>query len=249
MEAFLTAILSFPTIVFTIALGFVLLYSSLVIFGALDLDTLDSVFGIDAAEGVLDGAIDSIGADATIEGLDAIDDLGEVGMAKGGVLTGIMNVLGIRGVPVTIVAMLLVLFAWAYSFLIMYFGGSWIGAGFAGILVKGIIGLTAFGLGTATASALVRPIRGVFVTSRAPARSTLVGKFCTIQSLTVTAGSGRAEIADGGAGFIAEVRCTKENDLTRGSTALVFDYDRKQGIYHVAPVDETLAKTEQILSS
>ena len=211
METFLTAVLSFPTIIFTIAMAFVLLYASLIMFGPL---RLDSILSIGAAGGMLHAA--------------------DLRIVKGGILTR----LGIRGVPLMIIAVLLALFGWSYSFLMMYFGQTWIGEGMAGFLVKSIIGVVAFGLGAVTAFALVRPFRSVFVIARATSRTSLVGRTCTVQSGSVNGDTGRAEIADGGAGVLAEVRCTQENDLGRGSTALVYDYDQQRGVYMVAPVNE-----------
>ena len=48
--------------------------------------------------------------------------------------------------------------------------------------------------------------------------------------------SAAAEVEDGGAGVIAEVRCFRENELTLGSKAIVYDYDADNGVYHVGPV-------------
>ncbi|HSF15399.1 MAG TPA: DNA repair ATPase [Vicinamibacteria bacterium] len=50
MLAFLTTVLSFPTVVFTVLLGLTLLYWLVVIAGAVDLDFLDGVVGLDDAQ-------------------------------------------------------------------------------------------------------------------------------------------------------------------------------------------------------
>ena len=75
MQEFLVAVVAFPTIVFTFGLGVTLLYWLVVIFGALDLDFLDSALGLDSIDATLDGALESIDgmaidgmADGAVEG-------------------------------------------------------------------------------------------------------------------------------------------------------------------------------------
>ena len=61
-------------------------------------------------------------------------------------------------------------------------------------------------------------------------------------SARVDSQTGRAEIEDGGAGFVAEVRCEKENDLERGNKALVYRYAPSREVYFVSPVDPALSE-------
>ena len=65
MAEFITGILAFPTVIFTVMLGFVLLYWCFVMFGAVDIDFLDS--GGDAVEGLLEGGADGV-ADGILDG-------------------------------------------------------------------------------------------------------------------------------------------------------------------------------------
>ena len=55
-------------------------------------------------------------------------------------------------------------------------------------------------------------------------------------------------MAAGAAGIIAEVRCFRENELTLGSKAIVYDYDAERGVYHVGPID-SLIEAETIVGS
>lgn len=227
MQAVLEASLAFPTVIFTVLLGFVLLYAALVIAGALDLDFLDSVLGLDSFEGLdsVDGAMDAADGAAEVG-----DDVGDAG-----VLAGIMAALGIAGIPITVWGSVLVLFSWALCMVGMQLAASAIPQGAAGYLVAAVIGFVSFLVGGFVASRVVRPLRKVYVTEKAPRRSSLVGRRCTVLSARVDATSGRGEIDDGGSGFIAEIRCDRENEMTRGSIAVVFDYDPIEGIFHVAP--------------
>lgn len=219
MQAVLEASLAFPTVIFTVMLGFVLLYAALVIVGALDLDFLDGVLGLESFDGV----------DAA-DGADGGTDVGDAG-----VIAGIMAALGIAGIPITVWGSVLVLLSWLLCMIAMQFAAPLLPGGVAGYALAGLVGFVSFLVGGFVASRLVRPLRKVYVTEKAPRRSSLVGRRCTVLSAHVDATSGRGEIDDGGSGFIAEIRCDRPNDLTRGSIAVVFDYDPIEGIFHVAP--------------
>jgi hypothetical protein len=199
MSAFLAAALSLPTVVFTVLLGFFLLYSVLTLLGALDMEWLDGLLGID----------------------DVNDS----------VLEGGLHALGVTGIPLTMFAGVSSIFAWLLSFAGMKFLPDL-------TLVKIGVGLGAAVLGLAIGSRAVRPFRSFFTTAPAPTRKQLVGKICTIRSLQVSDDLGTAEIGD----LVAEVRCFRDNQLTVGSKAIVYDYDSQQGLYHVGPVDPSIAQ-------
>ena len=198
MSAFLAAALSLPTVVFTVLLGFFLLYSILTLLGALDFEWLDGLLGID----------------------DVNDS----------VLEGGLHALGVTGIPLTLFAGVSCIFAWLASFTAMRFLPD-------GTLVKIAVGLGAALLGVAIASRAVRPFRSFFTTAPARTRRQLVGKICTIRSLHVNDNLGTAEIDD----LVADVRCFRENQLTVGSKAIVYDYDVDQNAYHVGPIDPSIA--------
>ena len=201
MSAFLAAVLSFPTVVFTVLLSFFVLYSLATLLGAADIEWLGGALGIDD---VNDSALE--------HALDA---------------------LGIAGIPLTIFAGLGSLFAWVASYTADRFlpdtalidGGIGVGAGIAGLLV---------------AAGAVRPLKPLFVEAPGRHRNELVGQVCTIRSLQVNEQTGTAELGD----VVAEVRCFRDNKLTVGSSAIVYDYDSEQGTYHVGPLDPSIARTE-----
>ncbi|HEX2062727.1 MAG TPA: hypothetical protein VHK90_18440 [Thermoanaerobaculia bacterium] len=198
MSAFLAAILSFPTVVFTVLLGFFLLYAIATLLGALDIEWLDGLLGVD----------------------DVNDS----------VLEGGLHALGVAGIPLTIFGGAATIFGWLAAF---------IGDRFLpdGVVIDTLILFGALLAGLFVGSRAVRPLRGAFVTPDGPHRRQLVGRVCTIRSLQVSDRSGTAEVGD----VVAEVRCFRENDLTLGSKAIVYDYDDKEGIYHVGPIDPTIA--------
>ena len=167
---------------------------------------------------------------ADIESLDGvlgIDDTND------SFLEGGLHALGVEGIPLTIFGGAATLFAWITSFLSVRFLPDTITLDVLILLGSAFVGI-------ATASAAVRPLRPIFHTPEAPKRQEIVGKICTIRSLRVNDGAGTAEVEDGGAGIIAEVRCFRENELTLGSKAIVYDYDSEQGVYHVGPLDPAI---------
>ena len=52
----------------------------------------------------------------------------------------------------------------------------------------------------------------------------------------VDARFGQAECADGGAGLLIEVRCDVQNELQRGSQALIVSFDDEREAYVIEPV-------------
>ena len=197
MSMFLAAALSLPTVVFTVLLGFFLIYALLTLLGALDIEWLDGLLGVD----------------------DVNDS----------VLEGGLHALGVTGIPLTIFAGVSTIFAWLLSFAGMKFLPE-------SLLVKIAVGIGAAALGLFIGARAVRPFRGLFLTAAGPERKQLVGKICTIRSLHVNDNLGTAELGD----VVAEVRCFRENELTVGSKAIVYDYDPSQGTYHVGPLDPSI---------
>lgn len=263
MVEFMATILAFPTVVFTVLLAVVLFYWLFVIAGAVDLDFLDGILGLDALESAFDGAVETLdgafesldgaaegaaeaGAEAldgategvaeAAEGADAAD-AAEDGV-KLGTLGSLLHAMGVRGIPITIVGSLVIFWAWLLS----YVGTKALGPLAASMLVGGFLGLMALMGSLVMAAVTSRPFKKIFVSHLAAPRSSLVGKMCTVLSAKVDGNCGRAEIDDGGAGFVAEVRCISKNDLKRGSKALVYRYEPREEIFFVGPVDDVLVR-------
>jgi hypothetical protein len=204
MSAFLAAALSLPTVVFTVLLAFFLVYSVLTLLGALDIEWLDGLLGID----------------------DVNDS----------VLEGGLHALGVTGIPMTLFGGVSTIFAWLVSFAAMKFLPD-------ATLVKVGVGLGSVIVGLLIGSRIVRPFRSFFATAGGQHRHELVGKICTIRSLQVNDTRGTADVGD----LVAEVRCFRENELTVGSKAIVYDYDAEQGLYYVGPIADSVADVDRAL--
>ena len=205
MAGFLDAVLTFPTVVFTVMVGFFLLYALATLLGALDIEWLDGLLGID---------------DTPDSGLESVLDF-----------------LGATGIPITVFGGVSATFAWIGSIAATKFLPDSLAFGLATL-----VGASAAGV--ALGALAVRPFRRLFATAPAASRKHIVGKICTVRSLHVDETSGTADVEDGGAGFVAEVRCFRENQLTLGSKAIVYDYDANTGFYHVGPIDPSIAEVD-----
>ena len=261
MQEFLVAVVAFPTIVFTFGLALALLYWLVVIFGALDLDFLDSVLGLDSIDAALDGALESIEgmADGAVEGaMESLDGAAEgavesaaEGAAEGadasdtgqGTIAALLNAMGVQGVPITIVGSFVLLWGW----LISLAGTKLLGPVAATLLVSGFLFAMSCAGAFALAAITSRPFKKAFEIQRASTRSSLIGKMCVVTSAKVDADFGRAEIDDGATGFVAEVRCPQDNQLTRGATALVYKYDSSAGIFFIGPLDDALVEASKVV--
>ncbi|HSR52097.1 MAG TPA: hypothetical protein VLV83_14795 [Acidobacteriota bacterium] len=239
MTEFLSEILAFPTVLFTVLLGLCLLYWLTVILGALDLDLFDSLLGLEGAEGALE-SLEALDAVDAVEAVDAVDAAGGADAADAA-SGGFLDSLGIGGVPVLISLTFLSLFGWMVSYLGMRLvdDPAWV---LGGAVTAGLVLLVSLGLGMLGAVVAVRPMRRFFNTPDARTHSSLVGSICTIATSSVDAEFGQAEIDDSGAGLLVQVRCGAGNQLKRGDKALIFDYDPKKQAFRVEPLeDNTLA--------
>ena len=270
MIEFLNALLAFPTVIYTILLSVVVIYWLFVVIGALDMDFLDvhldgagdgvveglggHLDGIDGAVGGhldgavaghldgIDGALD--GADGALDGADgALHGHGHVhadGSVDGGGFSGVLSSLGLRAVPLTVAISFVVLWAWLLTFIGMEALGDLTTSKLGNIAISTGVALGSLFASLFVTRQCVRPLERFFVTHDSPRSGSFVGQVCVVQTQRVDGRFGQAELADGGAGLLLQVRCADTNELTRGSKALIIDYDEEQGIFQVVSFDRML---------
>ena len=251
MNEFLNAILAFPTVVYTILLGVVVLYWLFVILGALDINLLGDA-DLDG-HGHADlhagghGHADALeahghGHDVHLEGHghgpadghgDSGDHQGDADAEHVGGVAGLIQALGLGGVPVTLMLSILILASWSFCLGALELFGS---AGWTSVAVP----LLSLALAVPVTGLVIRPLRRFYTTAAAPQRRDFVGKICTITTLRVDQRYGQAEIADGGAGLIVQVRASGSDRFSRGDRALIFDY--KDEVFWIAPVNQALQR-------
>lgn len=206
MMLFLETIFAFPVVIYTTLL---LLCVFFWLIGAIDIFQLDSL-------------------DISPEG-----DAGAVNA-----LGGILLKFKLHEIPFTVVATFVALFAWLTSYLIfrtlqmpmkeitlLYYG-----VGLINILVSGLVGLIA-------TSIFFRPFnKWLSKLNKAVTHKDILGEVVIVRSSIVNAEKGEATYEDGGAGMILQIRCLNENnELTRGSDAIIVRYDASQHYYEVIP--------------
>jgi hypothetical protein len=266
VQEFLHALITLPTVLFTVPLGFALLYWVFVIVGAADVDALGGAEGADglldgAADGALDGAMDGAldgaadGAlDGAADGLHGVADGAAEGAAEGAVhgahdavgetgLAWVLSLLKLRSAPVTVTASLFFFFGWVIS----YLGNAWLwallGEAIPGWAIGSIVFLIAFMGSLFSTSLVIRPIAPLFEHVTTRGGNHLVGKTANVRTSRVTATFGQAEIA-GGAGILLHVRCTDENNgLVKNNKVLIIDYDKERDVYIVEPLQRLLSGT------
>jgi hypothetical protein len=255
---FLDSILAFPTVFFTILMGVTLTYWLFVIIGAVGIDVLDGhmdlAAGAKAAGGLIGGAK---AAGGLVGGAKAAGALVGGSKAAGGALqghghhagghhghdhdadadAGILSALGFAGIPVTISGSFVIFASWTLAYLIRNPVFEWLGSMLPSVVLSSGVFLLSLVLGTLLAALAVRPLRPIFVATKARGRDSLMGRVCTINSGSVTTTFGHATFEDGGAGLILNVFCSKANELKRGDQALILGYDPARDVYEVEPVD------------
>lgn len=249
MAQLLTVLLSFPTVFFTGLTALALLYWLFVIVGALDIDALGGAHGaehgaegaIDAATGAVKGAFEgAVGAaKGGFEGAGHHVDAGGHDVDGGGdgdvdadAEAGILSFLRLRDAPVTVVASLFALFGLLMTgFYGLTFGvpGTFVGLG---VLLATMV------LSTVLTSLAIRPIAPAFKTHAGAKSTDFVGKIATVATGRVTDKFGQANLDDGGAGQILEIRDTDKNDLKRGDKVVLVYWDREREAYEVEKVPD-----------
>ena len=206
----LTAATAFPTAIYTVLLGVVLVYWLLAIIGMVDFESSGIDLDIETH------------ADA------AVDDLGT--------LASYVVAFGLHGVPFSIVVSLLVLVGWTLSFLAGVTVLAWVPTDILKWLVGLVVLVVAFALSIVITARLVRPLRGLFVHHTAQSNASLVGQTCRVLTGTVDERQGRAEVAQRGASINIRVWSPSPNTLQRGDSALITEYDAGTHRYLVMPL-------------
>ena len=220
-EVFVLA-LSFPSVVFTVLLGVVLIYWSFVMVGVIHIG--------EGSEGALDGHFggghadvgDFGGGHADIGGGHGDGDFGDGGDggdggdadaddgAQGGhgVLAALMSALHLRSVPATVVISFVVTFSWLVSVVTMQLVTRSAPALLGHLLSAGVL-LGSLVLSLPLTSIAARPLAKVFAPKHAPVKSDFIGRTCVVRTGSVNTKFGEATLADGGAGLVLRIRIGK----------------------------------------
>lgn len=263
MAEVFTLALSFPSVVFTVLLGVVLIYWLFVMAGVLHLgegsdgaleglDTGDALAGASkgALEGATKGALESAaqavaGHDGAADGLHhGHADLDADGMDShgSGPMAAILSALRLRQVPVTVVLSVLIAFSWLVSVVALQIAGRVLAAGPGAFLRVGILVVSPI-LAIPLSSMVCVPLSKAVTQRKAPTKSGLIGMTCRVRTGKVTGRFGEATLEDGGAGLVVRVRVDGESQLKRGDLALIVDFDKELDSFLIEPMDGLLGET------
>lgn len=241
MSPLLTEMLTLPTGIFTVLMGLIVLYWLFVIAGAIGVESLD--FDLDGVlDGGVDGAVDGA-LDGALEGADgALDGAEGVGSGQGShsFTWHVVHALALDKAPATVVLSVLVLWCWIASFLCMHFAAR-AELALPASVIASVTFLLSIGIAVPLTKRSVRPLGKLFETQEAASRADSVGVVCEVCTGRVTETFGQAEVRDGGAGLLIEVRCAEPNTLKRGDAALVVEYVAGEEAYQIESMDHFVA--------
>jgi hypothetical protein len=242
MAEVLVLALSFPSVVYTVPLGVVLVYWAFVMVGVIHIG--EGSEGViegkleGATKGLLEGAVDGLGQAHHAD----VGDLGDAADGDGdahGALAALMSALHLRSVPATVVLSLIITFAWLLSVVAMQ-ALSRVAPALLGALTSLAVLLGSLVLSLPLTSLCARPLAKVFALKQAPLKVDFIGRTCVVRTGSVTAKFGEATLSDGGAGLVLRVRVEEGKRLSRGEQALIIDYDAERETYLVEPLHELM---------
>ncbi len=199
MTLLLTTSLGYPTLVWSIVLGGLLLFWLVAALGMLGLD----LPWLDAGDG---------------------GDAGEAG--------GMLSRLGLDGLPTLLVLSVVVFLAWTFTYFAHLFA------------LAPLPALLRYGLGTLVlllspvpaivlTAILLRPLRRALVRMRPAPVATLLGRVAVVRTPGVDARHGMAELDDGGAGLILQVRHQGATPIARGDRVVLVEHDAEANTWRV----------------
>lgn len=207
MEQLFEVASQFPTLIYSVLLGIVVVYWIVGMLGLIDLDFAGDV----------DLDIDS-----------------DVTVSVGG-LTGLLLTFGLTGIPFTLVISIIILICWLISFYLQFYILTWLPDGWLYYFLGAVSSFIIFLISLPITAIIIRPLKGMFKSVETATSNHLVGKDATIATSKVSQTFGQARLFNEGAEILVDVRCDPEYTLKMGDKVLVVEYQRENHAYIVAP--------------
>ena len=238
---FFEVILSYPTVTYTVLLGVGLVYWTFAIIGLVDFESGGPDLDVDLEPDLDIDLEPDLDVDLEPEvGLHLEAEIPGGGIDTGNspttmsTLAGYLVALGLSGVPFSVVISLLTLFAWVISSLATPWALAFFPGGLLRFVAASCVLVGALALAIPITALCVRPLRQLFVTHSAISNASLVGQECVVLTGSVDEKFGQAEVSARGAGYHIHVIAATPNNLKRGDTALITEYNKVAGIYRIA---------------
>jgi len=213
MNPFHQTVTSFPTVIFTVLLIVCALYWVVAVLGLVDLDIID----ID-----MDGDIDASDSTSVQEGI-----------------AGLLHRLGLSGVPFTIILSFISVFGWLFCYYATYYGAKIL----PNLMVIKLVGATVTLLVATYLSILVtaqaiKPLRKFFNKLEYDETKHILGQVVVVRSSLVNRDRGEAEMNDGGAGILLNIRSTGDDEFRKGDEVVVVEHLEEKNLYRVVAKSE-----------
>jgi len=212
MEQLLEVSYQFPTVIYSVLLGIVVVYWIIGMLGVIDLDFSGDVD--------VDMDVDT-DIDVSVSGL-----------------TGLLLTFGLTGVPFTLVVSIIILVCWLISFYLQFYILSWLPNGWLYYLMGIVSNVFVFIISLPIVAILIRPLKGLFRSVEATTSQSLVGLEGVIATGSVSEMFGQARIFKDGAEVLLDVRCSPEHPLKKDDKVLVIEYQKDNHTYIVTPYPE-----------
>ncbi|MES9993417.1 MAG: hypothetical protein ABW098_15815 [Candidatus Thiodiazotropha sp.] len=220
MDSFTDVISSYPTSVYTVVLGIMLVFWIFAILGMFDIDILPG----DAGDDVFDGDIEF---DAEMPGF-----------------IGLLHTLGLTGVPLTLVISIIALL----GFILSYFASIWILLPLGSDLLRYLIGTAILAASCAVAIPItaqaIKPMKPLFVKHYAPSKRDYIGHPCVVTSSTVNSEFGIGTVETRGAPLQIDIRTQAGEVYAKGETLRIAEYDPAKDSFEVISEE----KFQQLIS-
>lgn len=208
MEEFLRIALSFPTVVFSIALAVLMLLWLVTALGIFELDAMDNW---------------------ALPDMDAFEPAG---------LAGLLLKVGLGGVPLMVVLTVLALLSWVLSYFVQFLLINPIPLGILRIPLGVVAMLVVFVIGVLATGIVLRPFRRMMAKLAPQAPRSIIGMAAVVRSATVTSSFGQGSVEDGGAGLILHLRSDRDPPFRRGDRVVLIEYLQAENAYRVIGEDE-----------
>jgi hypothetical protein len=209
LDTFTDIISSYPTSVYTVVLGVMLVFWIFAILGMFDIDILPS----DTADDVLDADMD---LDGEMPGF-----------------VGLLHTLGLTGVPITLVISIIALFGFSIS----YITSAWILIPLGSDLLRYLLGtgvlLLSFALAIPVTAQAVKPIKPLFVKHYAPSKLDYIGHICVVTSGKVDSEFGIGTVETLGTPLQVDIRTQTGESHTKDTRLRIAAYDPDKDVFEV----------------
>ena len=194
----------YPTGIYTILIGVMVIFWLFAILGALDMDVISFESDID-----VDGEIEVPG------------------------FVGLMHTLGFTGVPFTIVLTILIFLAWIFSYIASAYVMPWVPTVILKVLVGTGVLVGSLLLAVPITTKVVSPLRKLAIENKAKSNKDFLGSNCKVTSLTVDDTFGQGKVQTLGTSLVVRIRAPAPNEIKKGDIVRPISYDERDNVFHV----------------